>query len=352
VTLGTYPSPVRRLGPLTGTSAELFVKDDGATHPLFGGNKVRKFEPLLLRALGRGARRLLTIGAAGAHHAVAAGLAGRHLGLPVTAVVCSQPWSQHAEDMLRAALALGVEVVAAPSAWRLPARTAQVLRRGDYLLPPGGTNVASTACYGLAAAELAEQVRAGLLPEPDVVVVPLGTGGTAAGLLAGLVVSGLKCELIAVTIAKLGVPRRPLVLGLAASASLSSAGRNAIELSRRLFIDDASLGEGYGIATPAGDLAQQEALDLGLVLDPAYTAKAFATVLGLVGRPGFDPPRLQGWQAPRNRPLRVLYWHTLSSAPPELLLAGAPPLHDSWNSLLPRRPSRQPHPEPHSQRSS
>jgi 1-aminocyclopropane-1-carboxylate deaminase/D-cysteine desulfhydrase-like pyridoxal-dependent ACC family enzyme len=44
--------------------------------------------------------------------------------------------------------------------------------------------------------ELVAQVRAGLLPEPDWVVVPLGSGGTCVGLAAGL--HGLKTKVLAV----------------------------------------------------------------------------------------------------------------------------------------------------------
>lgn len=53
--------------------------------------------------------------------------------------------------------------------------------------------------------------------------------------------------------------------------------------------------------------------NLGLGLDPTYTAKTFARVLELA-----DTPRLGG------RPLRVLYWHTLSSASLAPRLAAAP----------------------------
>jgi hypothetical protein len=70
------------------------------------------------------------------------------------------------------------------------------------------------------------------------------------------------------------------------------------------------LGEGYGHAHPAGEEATAVAREAaGLVLDPTYTAKAFAAAL---------------WQVRARQAKHVLYWHTLSSAPMAPLLEGAP----------------------------
>ncbi len=54
--------------------------------------------------------------------------------------------------------------------------------------------------YVEAAIELAEQVGAGELPEPSHIVVALGSGGTAAGLLAGLKLAGLRSRLVCVLV--------------------------------------------------------------------------------------------------------------------------------------------------------
>ena len=54
-----------------------------------------------------------------------------------------------------------------------------------YVLRPGGSSPLGCVGYVEAAAELAEQVRAGDLPAPSHIVVALGSGGTAAGLAAG-----------------------------------------------------------------------------------------------------------------------------------------------------------------------
>jgi len=81
------------------------------------------------------------------------------------------------------------------------------------------------------------------------------------------------------------------------------------ELGQRLHIATEYLGRGYGFATTAGEMATTLAAEQGLVLEPTYTAKAFAAALDRVTEGGFK---------------RVLFWHTFSSAPVQPLLAGAP----------------------------
>ena len=56
-------------------------------------------------------------------------------------------------------------------------------------------------------------------------------------------------------------------------------------------------------------MATRVAMEVGLSLDPTYTAKAFASAL---------------WHVRARRAAHILYWHTLSSAPMAPLLAGGP----------------------------
>ncbi|MDX2051357.1 MAG: pyridoxal-phosphate dependent enzyme [Polyangiaceae bacterium] len=337
--LGVYPTGVRALEALWTSSGELFVKDDGATHPEFGGNKVRKLEPILERAVAKGARRLVTLGAAGSHQAVATALFAKKLGLEAACALCPQPWSPHAFNMLRAAVALGIEVHPVEHGWQLPVATAKLLRRKDYLIPLGSTNVPGTRGYVAAAFELKAQIDAGELPEPDVIVVALGSGGTTAGLLAGLASAQVSSVVLGVTIAQLGPVTRPWLLGLAHQALRRDQRPPLGELNRRLVVENRFLGAGYAEPTVAGERAFEVALEQGLRLDLSYTAKAFAAALRLVDHPSLDGTRRPiprpEVARPEGRPLRVLYWHTLSSAPIACLTAGASDiLPDKLNRLL------------------
>jgi D-cysteine desulfhydrase len=291
------------------------VKDDGDTAALYGGNKVRKLEYVLAAARARGARRIVTFGAGGSHHVLATTLYARSVGLATAAVLWPQPWTAHAEDTLRAALAAGLEPLAVGSRAAALPGVARILARGDHLVPPGGSSRVGARGYLAAARELATQIRAGEAPEPDTVVVPLGSGGTVAGILAGVIREGLRSRVVAVDVAIGSAVAAPLVLYLA-----RGLGGRLTQLKRRLDVERRYLGAGYGHPTDAGARATAEARAVGLTLDPTYTAKTFAAALDRV----------------RQSPGVVLYWHTLSARPLESLLAGAPALPAALASLLPR----------------
>jgi 1-aminocyclopropane-1-carboxylate deaminase/D-cysteine desulfhydrase-like pyridoxal-dependent ACC family enzyme len=294
---------------------ELWIKDDGDTAAPYGGNKVRKLEYVLAAALARGARRIVTFGAGGSHHVLATTLYARSVGLATAAVLWPQPWTAHAEDTLRAALAAGLEPLAVGSRAAALPGVVRILARGDQLVPPGGSSRVGARGYLAAARELVAQIRAGEVPEPDVIVVPLGSGGTSAGILAGVVDMGMRSRVIAVDVAIGSAAAAPLVLYLA-----RGLGGRLTDLTRHLRIERGYLGRGYGHATDAGARATVDARAAGLILDPTYTAKTFAAALD----------RVRQW------PGVVLYWHTLSARPIEPLLVGAPALPRALASLLPR----------------
>ena len=313
-----FPTPVRSCPELGTAHAELWLKNDGESHPMYGGTKVRKAVALIDEARRRRARRLLSFGAAGSHHLLTLALFSRWAELESAAVVIAQPRSDHALDTLRAALGLGLQVYPAPHSALLPWALTRALGSGDYLIPPGGSNVLGANACAQAIDELAQQIERGALPVPDWIVVPLGSGGTCAGLAAGVILRGLPCRVLGVQVVSGALPRA--AARFLAREVLRGAGhaRQASALARQLVFDSSQVGTGYGFATPAGARATELARQIGLELDQTYTAKAFASVLELLN--GNSP--LSG-PAP-ERPLRILYWHTLAATDLAPLLVAAP----------------------------
>jgi 1-aminocyclopropane-1-carboxylate deaminase/D-cysteine desulfhydrase-like pyridoxal-dependent ACC family enzyme len=311
------PTPTFECPALATADTRVYVKNDGLTHPVYGGNKVRKAERIVRVALAKGSERLVTFGAAGSHHVLTLALAARDHGLRVAAVMGPQRSTLHVEQTLRASVAAGVVVLPARHAVGLGLQALRTLRRGDLLVPPGGSNVEGALGSAEAMAELADDVRRGRLPEPDLVVVPVGSGGTAAGAVAGLIHYGLRSRVVGVSVVR-NPFARALVLGLAKRtlAALGSA-RAGRELDERLIIDGRFVGAGYGVETSAAARALEVAREAaGLELDQTYTAKAFACVLELLREPATSGSRT------------VLYLHTLSAAPLAPLLARAPALDE------------------------
>src|SRR5690242_8253309 len=102
LSFGTYPTPVRRLASLCTSQTSLWVKEDGRTNPIYGGNKVRKIGRLLEDAQSRGKSTVVTIGAVGSHHVLTTGIFARSVGLRAEAVIIGQPRSPHVLEVARA----------------------------------------------------------------------------------------------------------------------------------------------------------------------------------------------------------------------------------------------------------
>jgi D-cysteine desulfhydrase len=320
IALAALPTPVERLHRASVGAApgsELWVKRDDRSSPLYGGNKVRKLEYLLADALGRGSRRVVTVGAAGSHHVLATGIFGKALGLGVRGILVPQPSTPHVLANLRADIGAGVQLVPCltwlGAAW---SGLTSVLG-GHYAIPPGGSSVLGALGYVYAAFELAAQVRAGLLPEPDLCVVATGSGSTAAGLAAGFQMANLKTNVAAIVVAE------PAPLVEWSTRRLHRRLLRRLEApceDARLELHRGFLGAGYGYRTKEGALAEGVAMSDGLSLDATYTEKAFAAALQFLAQ---------------NEQRRILYWHTLSAVDLGPLIAQGPG-RDSLDAPLSR----------------
>jgi D-cysteine desulfhydrase len=306
------PTPVEPFRLEGFADDSLFIKRDDRSCPLYGGNKARKLEFVLGAALARGTRRLVTTGGIGTHHGLATAILGREVGLSTTLVLVSQPVTPEVKELLQLQAAFGAEQLYGGN---VPGAALQVLRvllrsslRGERptLVPTGGSSARGNLGFVSAGFELAEQVRAGELPEPAEIFVPVGTGGTAAGLALGLKLAGLSSRVVGVLVTDI-LPPGPARLARAARASLRllrSAGAHAPDLA--IGADDLSLigdqlGDGYGSATPAAREAQAAAARQGVRLETTYSAKCLAALRERAAR-----GEVAGAGAP------VLFWNTFN----------------------------------------
>jgi D-cysteine desulfhydrase len=289
------PTPVEHVAGLGA-----WVKRDDLTAAPYGGNKVRKLELLLAEARRRGHRSVLTLGGTGSNHVLATAVYARALGFQAThAVLFPQPESEEVTRRLGVLGELGVAVSRVPGKALVPAgfvgRAFASLLRGQgapFVIGPGGSSPLGALGYAGAALELAAQVEAGECPEPASVYVPLGSGGTAAGLLLGLRLAGLRSRLVAVQVVE-----RPWASGAQAARLATRAARLLVSLGvpeahlrfgpGDLVVVTDQLGPGYGASTPAAtDAAARAAAEGGLVLDTTYAGKTLAALLARGGAGG------------------------------------------------------------------
>ena len=295
VELGVRETPVEwwRVGAVT-----LLAKRDDLSAPPPGGNKVRALELLLAGVAPDDV--LLTVGATGSTHALAVAWHGARLGARTQVIT----WPQESHSVaLATAARLGAlaEVTAARSVGEAYLRAAvRRLRGGVHWVPAGGSVPRGALGHVDAALELAEQLARGRLPVPDLLVVPLGTGGTAAGLLVGLAIAGLPTRVLAVRVVPRIVANRARVLRLATQTRALLARLAGVALPpldrARLEIDDEAYGGAYARESIAARVAADALRDAGgPSLDATYSAKAFGVALERARR------------APDER---VLFWLT------------------------------------------
>ncbi len=303
VVLGHWPTP---LAPLSIAGRTLWVKHEGDSHPIYGGNKLRTLEVWFGHARDRGAKRIWAIGAYGSNHAIATVLHARTAELDAGAILFPQPASPWAIENCGAMIASGCPIVRLGSVVEVPVRGYTIARRerSSLVMPPGGATTVGTFGALSGAYELAEQIAAGLAPPPKRIVVAIGSTCTTAGLLAGLalahatsawrwpvpILHGVRVTPWPVTsrlrianlaratldrVAELGGPRVSISIG---------------ELISRLVVDARELGPGYGHPTPQSTRAIAAISGPRLVgdtpetrprLDGVYSAKAAAALLRL-----------------------------------------------------------------------
>jgi D-cysteine desulfhydrase len=276
------PSPVECITGMPGVDS-LWVKRDDLNAPLCGGNKVRALEFLLGSV--RPGDTVLTLGGAGSTHVLATAIHARRIGATTTAV----RWRH---DMNSMADAVSERIGSELDDPRIGATTLGALLRAGYLrltrtvhfIPVGGSTPLGALGHVNAGLELAAQIQAGEMPVPRRIVLPLGSGGTMAGLALGLSIAGLDIPIIGARVAPRLFANRGTVARIARGtarliASLTGEAPHVIH-ARKLGIAHQAYGGAYGRPLAAGtDAASKLAEISNIRLDDTYSAKAFVVAL-------------------------------------------------------------------------
>jgi D-cysteine desulfhydrase family pyridoxal phosphate-dependent enzyme len=304
---GVYPTPIEEASrfseALGGDAPRVFIKRDDYTGPGFGGNKVRKLEYVLAKAVADGVEVAVTSGGLKSNHArVTAAMCAR-IGLRCVLVLNSAAVTY--EGLKPASLAvdelLGAEVVRVASREEratMVESVAESLRREGKKVAviPIGASIPLGALGFVRAVEETKSRLEAIDTRIDYVFHSSSSGGTQAGIVAG-------CQLFDWRGVKVvGVsPDDP-------SASISAEVGKIIrgvgealgaQLSEDVTVLDDYVGAGYGVPSAQGD----EAIELlarteGVILDPVYTAKAMAALIDWVRK---------GKLTENDN---VMFWHT------------------------------------------
>ena len=135
--------------------------------------------------------------------------------------------------------------------------------------------------------------------KPDVILHASSSGGTQAGLIAGRALLGLRANVIGISADESSESLRNCFWPLTQWRKGWAPNARQLDGGRQIDVDDSQAGGGCGVPTTAST----EALELvarreGILLDPVYTAKAFAGLVARVRAGAFEPGQT------------VLFWHT------------------------------------------
>jgi D-cysteine desulfhydrase len=317
IPLGKYPTRVHRLEKLGKHIGcpNLWIKRDDESSDIYGGNKVRMFEFVLADAKKKRRTALVCWGSLGSNQVMASCIYGREVGFTkISAVFRPQPIHDYVRRNLLIDASLGAQMDYAKSSAALVTKLlVQYLKYSDplrgerpYLVPMVGSSPLSCLGYVNAAFELKEQIEAGLIPEPDVMFVTVGTGGTMAGLQLGARMAGLKSEVVGVRVLDRIFSNEPLIAWeinrtiryLRRCGRKNNCGRFR---SKDIILLHDFYGKEYAGPTDEGKKAIEVTLEHEkLALDVTYTGKTMAALMDYVKK---------GQNANKN----ILFWHTLNS---------------------------------------
>ncbi|MDB5150201.1 MAG: pyridoxal-phosphate dependent enzyme family protein [Mucilaginibacter sp.] len=263
-----------------------------------GGNKLRKLEYLIADAIQQGADVLITSGGVQSNHArltaVAAGYADLDYELVLAHVVPLEGLEYDKNGNILLEQILGAKVHNLPKGTDTKIfiedriKVLKGLGKKPYLIPLGGSSAIGCLGYVNCFNEIIDQSNQSGIHFSNI-IVPNGSGGTQAGLVAGLKLSGLS---------NICISSYTVLSQLAAAQSITHEKVNAVlnlldpELKigpDEILIDPHFLGEGYGISTTAMiEAVKLLARTEGIFLDPVYSGKAFAGLLADINAGKFN----------------------------------------------------------------
>lgn len=315
IKLGFFPTPLHKLEKLSEQlGVNLYVKrDDFSGISQFGGNKIRKLEFLIAKAMKEGCDTIITYGATQSNHAMQTVTACRRCGLtPILYLVSVvEPDQNELRGNLLLDHIMDAEVHIVPlnneseetadeRAYALSLERIRELEKQGHQccrIPVGGANAVGSTGFISGFVEMTQQMEE-MNISADYIFHASGSGGTLAGLTAGKKLIGSDTRIVAIGVGAKNDSYIPGIVKLANEA-LSYIGSNTTVTSDDFSYDANYYAPGYEVPNEAGTMAIKELAGTeGILVDPVYTGKAFAGMLDYI-RSGKV-----------RKGSNILFWHT------------------------------------------
>jgi D-cysteine desulfhydrase len=290
-----------------GRGPQVWIKRDDMLGLFPGGNKTRKLEFLVADALAQGADTLVTCGAPQSNHCRITLAAAVKEGLKCRFVIEERvpgsydPHGSGNHFMFRLLGVEAIEVVPAgtPMAAAMQRVADALAREGRkaYVIPGGGSNAIGGLGYVACAQEMQQQWFE-LGARFDRVIVGSGSSGTHGGLLAGFLGNRIDVPIVGIGVSRDPAEQEPLVHEEA--QAVADLLRLNLSVPRSAVV---CVGGYWQPKYSVPNAAMVEAVRMlarteGVPLDPVYTGKVMAGLIGLARQGEFGADE------------KVLFMHT------------------------------------------
>jgi len=287
IKLAQLPTPIQKLERLSASlGTNIWVKRDDLSGFTESGNKIRKLEFTLAKARSEGADTLITCGGVQSNHCRATAILGARCDFDVHLALRGEAPASIDGNLFMSHLA-GAEISHfSPRYYNLHldfiiqeiCDDYRAQNKKPYFIPTGASDGTGVWGYVNAVQEIATQQKE-LGIEFDTIVSATGSGGTQAGLTAGVTLHQLQAD----------------VLGMAVCDDASYfydkvkkdlqdwKDQYRIDLdidALKIQVNDRYIGQGYARTQPeVFNTIEKMIRSEGIGLDPVYTGKAFYGML-------------------------------------------------------------------------
>ncbi len=270
---------------------EIYVKRDDCTGLATGGNKTRKLEFVMAKALEQKADTIVTVGAVQSNHVRQTAAAACKLGLRCEVLLehrvenPTEAYAQSGNVFLDKLYGANIREYPAGSDFdKAMLKVAdEVKARGGrpYMVPGGASDRVGALGYVNCAMELLGQCNdRGLVI--DHLVTATGSAGTQAGLIVGLKAMRSDMPLLGIGVNAAKDTQEQRVFDLACETA-DYIGAKGVVSRDDIVANCDYIGDGYGIPTKSmNDAVVLLARLEGLLFDPVYSGKALAGMIDLV----------------------------------------------------------------------
>lgn len=274
--IANIPTPIQMV---KFNDTKFLIKRDDLTGLLLSGNKIRKLDYILADVRKKKADYLFTCGGDQSNHARATAIAAKQIGVKTKLFLWGSD-TKNADGNLFLDKLTGTEIkylskaeydnvisIMLKDSKRLQKKGMKV-----YVLPAGGSTPLGIWGYINFMRELNEQTD---LKKLKGILSAAGSGGTSAGMLLGAAMLGLNLKIYGVNVVDDGETTRNIIIELVEDCIKDFNLKVKVDYSNLAIMDGYS-AEGYkSIADNKLKLIKEFFQSSGILLDPAYTGKAF-----------------------------------------------------------------------------